>query len=115
MRRSVFLALLALLIVFGIYRYQRLHAPNGPLRIPEKYTPATGAKIDLKDVQVLSALDAEYTNLIDKVVPSVVSVTSRRVGRVPVDPFEFLFRGRPNRGAEVSSLGSGVIVSKEGH
>lgn len=117
MRRSVFLILLALLAGFAIYRY----AENGGRRGgAEKYTPAAGPRIDPKDVQVLSALDAEYSRLVAAVIPSVVSVVTQRRVQVPqmMDPFEFLFRQRQQRrpAEQVQSgLGSGVIVSREGH
>ena len=120
MRRSLFVFLVAGLLAFGIYRWQRLNSqPLNGKRATEQYTPATGPRIDPKDVQVLSALDAEYTRLTEAVVPSVVSITtSRRVLRNQnVDPFEFLFRqrrSRPQEGTQMS-LGSGVIVSREGH
>src|SRR5207247_577543 len=84
------------------------------------YTPAQGPKIDLKDVQVLAALDAEYSRLIDAVVPSVVSITSSRTIRLQqrIDPLELFFPQLRNRAPierQQSSLGSGVIVSREGH
>lgn len=119
MRRSVFLVLLALLAGFAIYRYT--HLSNGSvLRGSEKYTPASGPRIDPKDVQVLSALDAEYSRIVAAVVPSVVSVVTQRRVQMPqqIDPFEFLFRQRQQRQPRErvqSGLGSGVIVSREGH
>ena len=127
MRRSLLIFLVAALIAFGIFRWQRLNSQlhgelHGERRVAEKYTPAEGPKIDPKDVQVLAALDSEYTRLVDAVIPSVVSITtSRRVqipGSAAVDPFEFFFRSRRPRSAQdriQTSLGSGVIVSKEGH
>ncbi len=113
MRRTLFLALIAALVVFGLYRWQRLHslAQDGGSGA-QSYTPAQGPRIDPKDVQVLTALDVEYTRLVAAVVPSVVSISSSR--NVPVrDPVELLFNRRMTRPAQ--SLGSGVIVSKEGH
>ncbi|RYD39355.1 MAG: trypsin-like serine protease, partial [Verrucomicrobiaceae bacterium] len=83
-------------------------------------TLATEVPVDPKEVRVLAALDAEYARLVDAVVPSVVSITTSRKVRVPyvVDQYDYFFgsRGR-NRTAErtQSALGSGVIVSKEGH
>ena len=120
MRRSVFLILLALLAGVAIYRYTQFTRGGGARRGAEKYTPASGPKIDPKDVQVLSALDAEYSRIVAAVIPSVVSVnTQRRVQTAPaIDPFEFLFRNRQPRQPQQrvqTSLGSGVIVSREGH
>jgi serine protease Do len=119
MRRSVFLVLLALLAGFAIYRYSIVANGNGR-RVSEKYTPAAGPRIDPKDVQVLSALDAEYSRIVAAVVPSVVSVVTQRRVQMPqgMDPFEFLFRQRQTRQPREqvqSGLGSGVIVSREGH
>lgn len=121
MRRSFFIFLLSALLVFGVYRYYRLaNGGAGARRATEHYTPAEGPKIDIKDVQVLAALDAEYSRLVQAVVPSVVSITSSRTVRLQqrIDPMEFFFpsRGtRPPLERQQSSLGSGVIVSREGH
>jgi serine protease Do len=84
----------------------------------EKFTPAEGPKIDLGSVDILQRLNEEYTKLFDAVVPSVVSITTTKTVQRSPDPFEFFF-GFPNSrsmGRErVTSLGSGFIVSKEGH
>ena len=115
MRRSLFLLLIIGLLAFAWYRYDHFGSGNSR-RHPEKYTPASGPRINLKDVEVLSALDAEYSRLVDAVVPSVVSINSRSLARPRyVDPLElFRRRGAPQQRVQ-SSLGSGVIVSKEGH
>lgn len=113
MRRTLFIVLLVALIAFGFYRWQRMHTPSqGGARGAKKYTPAEGPRIDPKDVQVLTALDAEYARLVAAVVPSVVSITSSRTVQAQ-DPFEFFFSKRPPRAQQ--AMGSGVIVSKEGH
>jgi serine protease Do len=69
----------------------------------------------------LQRLDEEYTKVADAVVPSVVSITTTKTvsRRMPVDPLELFFGRRfsdenPAQ-QKVTSLGSGVIVSKEGH
>ena len=121
MRRSLFIFLVAALVVFAIYRWQRLNHQVGART--ERYTPASGPKIDIKDMQVLAALDSEYTRLVDAVVPSVVSITtSRRVqvtqstGNTPLDMFLRNRRLLPAPRERIqTALGSGVIVSKEGH
>jgi Do/DeqQ family serine protease len=121
MRRAVFLLLLTILVGFALYRCDRLGGlrPGG---VPEKFTPASGPRLDPKDVQVLAALDAEYTRLVEAVTPSVVSITTSKRIRTNIpqalDPWELFFRQRgPRRQAEriATGLGSGVIVSKEGH
>jgi serine protease Do len=115
MRRLVFFLLLASLAAFAYLKLR--HLPIGFGDHPEKFTPAAGPRLSASDLPSLSAIDAEYTKLVQSVVPSVVSVaTSRRV-RVPlVDSFDYLFgwRGRVTERTD-SSLGSGVIVSQEGH
>jgi serine protease Do len=122
MRRSLFIFLVAALLVFAIYRWQRLnhlvHEGGGA----ERYTPASGPKIDIKDMQVLAALDTEYTRLVDAVVPSVVSITTSRRVQVQssgANPLDLFLRNRrmlqaPQERIQ-TALGSGVIVSKEGH
>jgi serine protease Do len=122
MRRSLFIFLVAALVAFGFYRWNRLNTQlNGGRRTAEQYTPAEGPKINPKDVQVLSALDAEYTRLVQAVVPSVVSITTQRrvqLRNQGVDPFPLFFRQRLPRQPQErnqTSLGSGVIVSREGH
>ena len=119
MRRLVLLALVAALVVYGYHRWKDTHGLR-VRRVIDHYTPADGPRIDLKDVQVLAALDTEYARLMDSVVPSVVSVSSRGLtqdGPAVVDPFELFFRGRRSMPSQrvKTSLGSGVIVSKEGH
>ena len=113
MRRTLFLILLAALVAFGAYRWHRLHdATPDRAASAQNYTPATGPRIDPKDVQVLTALDAEYTRLVAAVTPAVVAINAASAGTEP-DPFRLLFRGRAGR--EKQAMGSGVIVSQEGH
>jgi serine protease Do len=117
MRRFILFLIVVALAVFGLYRWNESRRPR--LR-PESYTPADGPRIDLKDVEVLAALDKEFTRLVDAVIPSVASITTaKRVQqRSLVDPLE-LFLGRRYRSLPTEriqrSLGSGVIVSHEGH
>ncbi len=113
-RFLIFVALVAL-TVFSVSRW------NQHRRVPETFTPASAPQLDAKDLQVLSALNEEYTRLVETVVPSVVSVMTSRKVQAPqmIDPFEFFFG--PRRGHQIprervqNSLGSGVIVSSEGH
>lgn len=116
MRRAVFIILIAFLVILGVQRCSK--SPWFGKGTPEKFTPATAPTLDLKEVPVLAALDAEYTKLVNNVMPSVVAITTLRRVRVPqvVDPLDFFF-GRRSRSVErtQSGLGSGVIVSQEGH
>ena len=122
MRRSLFIFLVAGLVAFGVYRWQQVNSQLHGGKRAGQYTPADGPKIDPKDVQVLSALDSEYTRLVQAVVPSVVSITSsRRVTRNQrVDLFEFLFQQSPHaaaagrskpRSAQASSFRARAISS----
>ena len=87
---------------------------------PEKYTLADGPRLNPADVDVLAAMSQQRVVLCKAVVPSVVSIITSKTIREPAyvnDPlFQFFHRGRrfPN-GSTQYLLGSGVIVSKEGH
>jgi serine protease Do len=94
-------------------------------RTPEKYTFASEPAVNPKQVVSLEALSQERRALVKSVIPAVVAVkTSKKVvrKRYGLDPFEFFFgnprgqRRSPRDEAMVqNSLGSGVIVTKEGH
>jgi len=120
----VFVALLSLAISV-LYDYRLKRGGLGALqRAPEKYTLAQSPNVDPKQVASLEALNQERRALVKSVVPSVVAVkTSKKIGvrRQGMDPFEFFF-GNPRRqyrgrdeALVQNSLGSGVIVTNEGH
>lgn len=113
--------------ISALYDYRLKH---GGLNLvararPEKYTLASATRIDPKQVATLDALNRERRALVGSVLPSVVSIKTSK--RVPIrrqngmDPFEYFYRNsrqfrNPNEQAMVqNSLGSGVIVSTEGH
>src|SRR5207248_921630 len=121
-----FVALLSLAIS-ALYDYRLKH---GGLRTiqhttPKKYTLATSPNIDPKQVASLEALNHERRALVAAVVPSVVAVkTTKKIAierQNQLDPFGFFFRRprgfqNPNEDAMIqNSLGSGVIVTNEGH
>ncbi len=122
----LFVALLSLGIS-GLYNYQLKHGHLNFLAraTPEKYTLASNTTVDPKAIPTLSALDRERRALVSGVIPSVVSVkTSRKIAvrrQYALDPFEFFNRnprafGNPGDESMVqNSLGSGVIVTNEGH
>jgi serine protease Do len=122
----LFVAVLSLLIS-ALYDYQLRHGRLGSLgrRLPEKYTLASNPTIDSKQIASLEALNRERRALVGAVVPSVVAVkTSKKIAiqrQNELDPFGFFFRRprnfrNPNEEALVeNSLGSGVIVTEEGH
>jgi serine protease Do len=99
------------------------NADGGGRRVPERYTVAEGPRINVNDVDVLAAMSRQRIILAKAVVPSVVSITtSKSVRSQPYenDPlFRFFHQGaRRSSPGEVTTqkaLGSGVIVSKEGH
>jgi serine protease Do len=122
--------LFVLLVSAGIsllYDYRLKHGglnlPSG--RKPEKYTLASNPSVDPKQVPSLEALNRERRALVKSVIPSVVAVkTSKKVAvrrEYGLDPFEFFFRSRPQSRTPrdetlvQNSLGSGVIVTNEGH
>ncbi len=109
-----------------LYDYRLKHGglklPSG--RTPEKYTLASESSVDSKQVASLEALNRERRALVSSVVPSVVAIkTSKRIGirrDYGSDPFEFFFGNRRHRYPQdetlvQNSLGSGVIVTNEGH
>jgi serine protease Do len=111
-----------------LYDYRLKHGglklPSG--RTPEKYTLASGPSVDSKQVASLEALNQERRALVKSVIPSVVAVkTSKKIGirrEYGLDPFEFFFGNQQRRfrsprdeALVQNSLGSGVIVTNEGH
>ncbi|RYD73417.1 MAG: PDZ domain-containing protein, partial [Verrucomicrobiaceae bacterium] len=118
MRRAVFLALLVTLAVVSVRRCNHIREWTTGRDKPTEATLASAPKLALEDVQVLTALNGEYTKLVDAVMPSVVAITTLARVRVPqaMDPYDYFF-GRRARTVERtrSGLGSGVIVTKEGH
>lgn len=107
-RRILLLVVIGFLASYAWWRYEHREG-----RAPEKFTPAAAPKLDLGDVKVLAALDAEYTRLIHEIVPSVVSITSAGYVAAPQTLQDLLLGQR--RVQRAGSAGSGVIVSKEGH
>ncbi len=122
--------LFVLVISAGIsllYDYRLKHGGlKGPSsRTPEKYTLASEPSVDSKQVASLESLNRERRALISSVIPSVVAVKTSKKITIPrergLDLFEFFYGNQrrfrnPNDQALVqNSLGSGVIVTNEGH
>ncbi len=122
--------LFVLIVSAGIsllYDYRLKHGRLNPpsRRTPEKYTLASEPSVDSKQVASLEALNRERRALVKSVIPSVVAVkTSKKIAvrrEYGLDPFEFFFPNQrrfrnPNDEALAqNSLGSGVIVTNEGH
>ena len=113
--------------ISGLYDYRLKH---GGLKFlaqttADKYTLSTAASVDPKEVMGLENLNRERRALVSSILPAVVSVkTSKKVvsrRSYGLDPSEFYNRNprqfrNPNEEEMVqNSLGSGVIVSAEGH
>ena len=112
-RRLVLFLVIGILAGYAWWRFDHRSAR----RMPEKSASVVAPRLSLDDVKVLVAIDAEYTKLVQSVVPGVVSITSSRtVTQLAPLTIEDLLMGRQrSQLAKSTSLGSGVIVSKEGH
>jgi serine protease Do len=94
-------------------------------RTPEKYTFASESAVNPKQVLSLESLNQERRALVKSVIPSVVAVkTSTKIAirrEYGMDPFEFFFpnqrrfRNPRDEALVQNALGSGVIVTNEGH
>ena len=123
--------LFVLLVSAGISLLYDYRLKHGGLNLPstrksEKYTLASQPSVDSKQVASLEALNRERRALVSSVLPSVVAVkTSKKIGirrEYGLDPFEFFFGNQQRRSRSPrdealvqNSLGSGVIVTNEGH
>src|SRR5438034_4882209 len=122
--------LFVLLLSAGISLLYDYRLKHGGLKVAsgrtsEKYTFASESAVNPKQVASLESLNQERRALVNIVVPSVVAVkttTKLAIRReYGVDPFEFFFpnqrRSRNPRDEALvqNSLGSGVIVTNEGH
>src|SRR5215207_10504571 len=112
-RRILLFIVVVLLAAYAWYRYDN----RVGRRLSETVTLPEAPKFNLEDVKVLAAVDAEYTKLVESIVPSVVSITSSgQILRPMPQTLEDLLQGtRRAQMLRSTSLGSGVIVSKEGH
>ncbi len=123
--------LFVLLISAGISLLYDYRLKHGELRLSSKraaenYTLASEPSVDSKQIASLEALNRERRALVKSILPSVVAVkTSKKIGtrrEYGLDPFEFFFGSRQRRfrnprdeALVQNSLGSGVIVTNEGH
>ncbi len=80
--------------------------------VPEDYTLSNESALEPDDVKLLRRLDDEYAKLTAAVVPSVVSLhTEGMKSQLFRDLFGRVYEQR----YPVAGIGSGVIVSEEGH
>jgi serine protease Do len=123
--------LFVLLISAGISLLYDYRLKHGELRLSSKraaenYTLASEPSVDSKQIASLEALNRERRALVKSILSSVVAVkTSKKIGTrrdYGLDPFEFFFGSRQRRfrnprdeALVQNSLGSGVIVTNEGH
>jgi len=114
---SFLLFLLALALAVGGIAFWRLMHPSSP-QYPPSIARGTGPssteRLPLPSGRSLEAMDNEFTELVDHVIPSVVSITTTTAPdrEVLVRQFFGLARGGV---AQSNKMGSGMIVSPEGH
>jgi serine protease Do len=129
MKNLIKFLLFVLLVSGGISALYDYRLKTGGLRFlavtSEKYSLATSPSVDPKDVAGLENLNRERRALVGAVIPSVVSIKTSKKAPVrrqyQLDPSDFFNRNprqnrNPNEEAMVqNSLGSGVVVTSEGH
>src|SRR4051812_32945971 len=129
MKNLIKFILFVVLVSGGISLLYDYRIKTGGIRFlavnSEKYTLATTPTVDPKDVAGLENLNKERRALVGAIIPSVVSIkTSKKVAvrrQYQLDPSDFFNRNprqfrNPNEEAMVqNSLGSGVVVTSEGH
>src|SRR5216110_737507 len=124
--KFLFFVLLVSAGISALYDYRlKTGGLNFLASTAEKYSLATAPSVDPKDVAGLENLNRERRALVSAVIPSVVSIkTSKKVPvrrQYQLDPSDFFNRNprqfrNPNDEALVqNALGSGVIVTNEGH
>ena len=81
---------------------------------PSTFTTPDKPKLNLNDLTVLSRLNEEFAKLSEAVLPTVVSINTQtlRQGQETWHPFFGLIG---ERAQVIPGLGSGAIISKEGH
>src|ERR1700704_3557321 len=129
MKNLIKFLLFVVLVSAGISALYDYRIKTGGLKFlavaSEKYSLATIPTVDPKDVAGLENLNRERLALVSAIIPSVVSIkTSKKVAvrkQYQLDPGDFFNRNprqfrNPNEEAMVqNSLGSGVVVTSEGH
>jgi len=129
MKNLIKFLLFVVLVSAGISALYDYRIKTGGLKFlavaSEKYSLATTPTVDPKDVAGLENVNRERRALVSAILPSVVSIkTSKKVAvrkQYQLDPGDFFNRNprqfrNPNEEAMVqNSLGSGVVVTSEGH
>lgn len=114
---SFLVFLLALALVVGGIAFWRLMHPSSPQYPPSLARgtgPSSTERLPLPSRRSLEAMDNEFTELVDHVIPSVVSITTTTAPdrEALVRQFFGLARGGV---AQSNKMGSGMIVSPDGH
>ena len=86
---------------------------GGETFVPEIYTLSSKPALPPGEVEFLAALDEEFAKLTEAVVPSVVSLHTEGIKRQLMQ--DWFGRVWVDEGYPVRGIGSGVIVSEEGH
>ena len=107
---------------FYVWKVRRDNSLATPAkRTPEKFTGSDTPAIDLREVDVLAAVSRQQIKLAGAIIPSVVSIRTQKNVRPRQgmrDPWTEMFErfmSRDGQSRVQQALGSGVIVSKEGH
>lgn len=117
----LFVFLLAFLAVFVLRRMQGGESisdmwpwsqEEGGQFKPEEFTLPDDPPLNIDDVEMLARLNKEYAKLSEAVVPSVVSIDTAGVKK---ERLRDLWGQVWERQSQVNGVGSGVIVTKEGH
>jgi len=115
-RFLLFLLVLALGVgLFAFWRLMRLETPSPPAVLSRGGIPLPPAeRSDRAGSRSLESMDSEFTDLVDRVIPSVVSITTTTAPDREALVRQFF--GIAGGGApQTSKMGSGMIVSPEGH
>lgn len=92
---------------------------EGPVTETETPPAEEVAPLNLNSTALLQGVNDALADLTDRVVPAVVSIDTTTTVDVPryqaVDPFGLFGYRRFNQRYEAPGLGSGVIISDEGH
>lgn len=111
----VFLLTLALAVGgIAFWRLMHLSSPQYPPSMARGTGPSSVERLPLPSGRSLEAMDNEFTELVDHVIPSVVSITTTTAPdrEALVRQFFGLARGGV---AQSNKMGSGMIVSPDGH
>ncbi len=124
-RRFSILCFVFAFFFFGVYIFRNYDSEQGikglfnfsgdtpGVHRPESYTLQSRPAVNLSDVQILSAFDSELAKLTSAVVPSVVAIDTAGIKEQAF--LDTITRRRVIQRSNVTGLGSGVIVTAEGH